>query len=94
MTHRPYLIAVILLYVCFSTNIDVLLFVKEFFCSSDNPTFFVFRPEPGPVRVRYEGFYSMRGGTLLFPRVFNTDKFHFDTFVNSGVAACCRLTLT
>lgn len=34
------------------------IFKRISFCSSDYPTFSMFQPLPGPVRVGYEGFYS------------------------------------
>lgn len=45
------------IYACFSININVVIVLKEFSCPSDYPTLFVLRPQPGPMRIGYEGFY-------------------------------------
>lgn len=47
---------------CFSTNIYFVLFFNGFFCSSDYPTLFVFRPWPGPMR-----FYCATSKTCILP---------------------------
>lgn len=64
---QPYLITAFVLFACFSTNIDVALFVNGVFYSSDYPPVYVFQPWPGPGRVGYEGFYCIRTiQTLLY----------------------------
>lgn len=56
------LIVLFVLDACFPLLILVLnYFQKEFSCSSDYLTFFVFRPRPGPMRSRLNiGYYNFK----------------------------------